>query len=242
MRHWYRGVAGAALLAQERSYIEAVLSDLFGYHLVQIGRCSEDILYASSRIKHRVMVVDHREEVSGRDDSDYIQASTGYLPLSSDSVDVVLLPHTLEFAASPHQILREVERILIPEGCVIILGFNPWSLWGVTRLLLGWRGQVPWCGHFYSAGRIRDWLALLGFDSDVVHYHAYRPPLGHAEIIRRLAILERICQRFSAPIGGGYVVVGRKRQMTLTPIKPRWRPRRRLLGGLVEPTARRDEV
>ena len=153
----------------------------------------------------------------------------------------MVLPHTLEFEENPHQILREVERTLIPEGHVVIMGFNPYSLWGMTRMFIGWRNRTPWCGHFYSTLRIKDWLALLGFDTVLQKSYFFRPPLQHEGSLERLSFMERYGSRWWPFPGGGYILVAKKRLTTLTPIKPRWRSSRRFLGnGLTEPTANRN--
>ena len=160
--------------------------------------------------------------------------------MASTSLDIVVLPHVLEFSEQPHAVLREVERCLIPEGNLVLLGFNPWSLWMLPGVLLGWRGRVPWCGRFRSMTRIRDWLALLGFDVELGRTYFFRPPWQHGRILGRLGFMERVGRRVWPPFGGGYVLVAKKRVVTVTPVRPHWRPRRRNLvaPGLVEPYQR----
>jgi len=162
-------------------------------------------------------------------------ASAEHLPLKSDSVDVFVVPHVLEMAAEAHQVLREIDRCLVAEGHVIILGFNPYSWWGLRRLLFGWRGHVPWSLKFYGLPRLKDWLSLLGFDTIESRYLFPHPPwqvgAGHAK--------ETLLRRFHRDrwplLAASYVLVARKRVATLTPIKPRWRPRRSVLaGGIAE--------
>jgi len=150
---------------------------------------------------------------------------------------VVALLHVLEFSRQPHEILREAYRALIPEGRVVITGFNPWSLWGVRRLAR--RGAVPWSGRFLSVNRLKDWLALLGFELDEAQTLLFRPPLRRHGMMARLDFLERYGARWWSALGGAYVVVARKRVIPLIPIKPRWRPRRAMIpSGLTEPTTR----
>jgi hypothetical protein len=86
---------------------------------------------------------------------------------------------------------------------------------------------------------VRDWLALLGFDVLESRSRFYRPPLQHRGLQRRLAFLDSWGGRWWQPLGGLYVVVARKRVVTLTAVKPRWSKARRLVGsGLAEPTSR----
>lgn len=245
LRRWYRTPLGESMLEAELAMLEQVLPNLFGYHLLQLGAPMETDLLAASRIPHR-MVLDEIPPLSRHGDDSVNGRFRGrgdQMPVASDSLDVLLLPHTLEFAEHPHETLREAERVLIAEGHVVILGFNPWSQFGLRRLFTGWRDDSPWDGHFYSAMRIRDWLALLGFDSVLLRSYFYRPPLQHRRTIAALERMERIGERLMPLLGGGYILVAKKRVTTLTPIKPRWRSRRRLLPvGAAEPTARREKL
>jgi SAM-dependent methyltransferase len=244
LRLWYRTVLGRELLAMEQGKLNGVLTELFGYHLVQIGSPAGGDLLGQSRIKHRVILDGDGTASDFLPIEGTIQciAQSQYLPFENDAIDVMVLPHSLEFEENPHQILREVERTLIPEGHIIIVGFNPYSLWGLTRLVIGWRRRPPWCGHFYSTLRIRDWLALLGFDIVLVRGCFFRPPLQHEGSLEKLNFMERFGARWWPLLGGCYILVAKKRLTTLTPIKPRWKSGNRFLGGrLVEPSANRNQ-
>lgn len=241
LRDWYAQPLGEALAEAEQLLLEEVLADRFGYHLLQVGRPMARDLCAASRIQHRmVCCAEQRDDEGSGTTTLYAEAEA--LPLASSSIDVVVLPHVLSLAQHPHEVLREVERVLIPEGHVVILGFNPWGLFGLWRLLLGWRNESPWCGHFYSTMRLRDWLSLLGFETVVQRHYFYRPPFTGSGLLRRLALLERWGRRFWPLLGGGYMLVARKRVATLTPIRPRWRSRRLIPVGSAEPTARRNRT
>jgi len=233
LRVWYERSLGQALLSTEREQLDEVLPNLFGYHLLQVGTPVREDLVSESRVSHCMVLEDLPAAVpaSGRH---CLYGEAAALPFASDSLDVLLLPHTLEFEANPHQVLREADRTLVPEGHVVILCFNPWSLWGLWRLLTGWRDHAPWCGRFYTPSRIKDWLALLGFDTILVRGYFFRPPIEHPGIMQRLHLLERAGQRWWSFFGGGFMLVARKRVTTLTPIRPRWRSERtRLLPGRI---------
>ncbi len=237
LRDWYTRFMGRTLLDMERDQLAGVLTTVFGYHAIQVGCLLGDDLLALTRITHRVVMdPDPTENICTQ-----VYAYPDALPVMSDSVDLVILPHTLEFERMPHEILREADRVLIPEGHVVILGFNPWSFWGLRRLFTLWRQQPgpPWCGHFLSMTRTKDWLALLGFDVIHCSQFFYRPPIQHEPTMRRLRFMEKLGARFWPRFGGAYLLVARKRVVALTPIKPRWRPRRALVGDLAEPTAHR---
>jgi SAM-dependent methyltransferase len=194
-----------------------------------VGEVAETDLLTTSRVSRR-HVVGLQPGVS----SD-LQATSWALPFKTDTIDVVILPHTLDFTPYPHQVLREVERILIPEGHVVITGFNPLSLWQLWRWSLGWRRQPPWCGHFFGQFRLRDWLTLLGFDVTHKQYFFYRPPVRNARLMQRLGFMEKLGQRLWPIAGAGYMLVARKRVETLTPIRQKWSTRKKVVSsGLVE--------
>jgi SAM-dependent methyltransferase len=143
------------------------------------------------------------------------------LPFASDSLDLVLLPHVLEFAESPHQIIREVERVLMPEGSLIISGFNPYSLWGLHRVL-GRKQGYPWSGKFIALTRMKDWLALLGFEVVGGKFAAYAPPFRQRKLLDRFSFMERAGDRWWAISGGVYFLHAVKRVRGMHLIKPNW--------------------
>jgi len=236
-RRWHKTPLGKFLADEEFQQLDSVLCNLFGYHLIQVGKAGWGNCFGSTRVPHCLIIDQDYEQTEGLapESGSRVGGVPDALPIASDAVDVVTLPHVLEFVRRPHQVLREVDRILIPEGHVVILGYNPFSFWLIARLLLGWRRQPPSCGRFYSVTRIKDWLSLLGFDMVYTGYFFYRPPIQHMGIISRLAFMERLGARLWPIFGGGYVIVAKKRVVTLTPIKPRWRPRRSFIpAGAVE--------
>ncbi|MFV2057731.1 MAG: class I SAM-dependent methyltransferase [Thiohalomonadales bacterium] len=239
LREWYRQLPGRLLLEKENELIRDALPTLFGYHLLKIGITDDNNSLRASRISHRmVMDRDNTVEYSNPegDESDAsikrgLQGSADNLPFSADTLDVVVLNHTLEFSKNPHQVLREVDRALIPEGHVLVLGFNPNGLWLIWRLLLGWKSKPPWCGRFIRPARLRDWLQLLGYDIIESHYYFYRPPLNSQKMLKRLRFLERLGRFAWTPLSGAYIMVARKRVATITPLKPRWHLRRRAIAS-----------
>src|SRR3569623_1182721 len=183
LRGWFAGVLGSAVLEQEQDALGDILQDLFGYYLVQAGAVTPVDLHKESRIRARVVLDDRLPPLMA---GPQIQGRVEAAPIGSDSVAVVLLPHTLEFAADPHLILREVERMLLAESHEVIVAFNPWSFWGVWRLARRRGGRPPWYGRFLGLSRIKDWLGLLGFDIVEERPLIYRPPLRHERVMRRL--------------------------------------------------------
>lgn len=233
LQAWYASFLGQQLASAERKVLDILLPDLFGYHLIQLGNHGNADLCAGSRVSNCVVISTNMQELAG------LYADGERLPLASESVDVFVLPHTLEFHPNPHALLREVDRVLIPEGHIVILSFNPWSLWGVFRLLLAWRKQMPWRGHYFSRPRLRDWLSLLGFDYMCGRQVFFKPPLQHDKVMEKLEFMEKFGRRLWPVFAGVFVLVARKRTSTLTPIGPRWRRTNKIVnGGLVEPSTR----
>ena len=228
LRDWYGQLPGRLLLDKENEVLQNILPTLFGYHLLKIGVTDDSSCLQASRILH-CMVMDRDNTMHVPTDGDVkkgLQGSADALPFSADSLDVVVLNHTLEFSSNPHQVLREVDRSLISDGHVVVLGFNPNSIWLLWRLLLGWQSKPPWCGRFIRPARLRDWLQLLGFDIIDTQFYFYRPPLSNEKMLSRLGFIERIGQHAWTSFSGAYIMVARKRVATITPLKPRWRLRR----------------
>ena len=158
------------------------------------------------------------------------------LPFDTKSVSLVVLPHVLEFSDYPHQILREVDRVLVPEGHLVILGFNPLSLWGLVSVFR--RNRMPWNGRFSTLARIKDWLQLLNFELMAGKMIYHRPPVQSERIRGRLGFLENAGDRWW-PLGAAvYAVAARKREIGVTPLHPAWKRRSRLQAGLAKPVAR----
>ncbi|CRI63591.1 Methyltransferase type 11 [Thiocapsa sp. KS1] len=236
LQDWYRSPLGTEVAALESACVQRLLSDTFGYYLVQIGvtESFRDAM-ASSRIRHRILMP--CEQPSGHGGREIVGLPSR-LPLASDAIDALLLPHTLDFSPDPEAVLREVERVLIPEGRVIILGFNALSAWGLWSLLRGSGTQVPWCGRFRTAYQIEDWLSVLGFDIELREHIMFRPPFRRA-LGPSCAAFDTLGRRLWPILGGVYLIRAVKRVSTLTPLRPAWGRQRSLLrGGAVEPTTR----
>jgi len=215
LHEWFNTPLGAYLLEREQAYLDKATPDIFGYHAVQMGLPEFELLH-ESRIAHRMKVAP-----AGPAD---LMASFEELPLATQSVDLAVLPHVLEFSQHPHEILREVDRIMIPEGRIIIIGFNPWSLFGLRRSL-GSANHYPWNGRFVSLIRIKDWLQLLGFDVSAGSLACYVPPFVSEKWIRRLRFMEPAGDRWWGIGGGVYMLQAIKRVRGMRVITPAWSDR-----------------
>lgn len=237
------------MLDWERRQIEPVVADVFGFHALQLGLPQLDAL-AANRMPHRWLAVDRaappgEDPAPGFDDLPAAAAagSAGTsadgtlgngrwaavnlhcefdaLPFDSQSLDLVVLPHALELARDPHLALSEVERVLMPEGKVVIVGFNPTSLWGLRQHGGRWLNRLkgggenglflPTAGDFIGHRRLRDWLRLLSFEVEAARFGCYRPALHTQAWLARYAWMESIGDRWWPVFGAVYLLVAVKR-------------------------------
>jgi SAM-dependent methyltransferase len=236
LSQWFATPLGVHLLAAEQRYFDRELADVFGFNAVQLGLPEVEILRAN-RMPFRCVI--------GPEGQVGLRSDPRALPIQSSSVDLVVLPHTLEFSANPHQVLREVSRILMSEGHVVLSGFNPWSLWGARRLGTRDKEAFPWCGQFISLPRMKDWMALLGFDLEGGRMCCYAPPVVNEKWFRRFSFMEAIGDRWWPFAGGVYFLHGIKKVQGMRIITPKWRgaeARRKALAVVPHKTGTADEA
>lgn len=226
---WLQSPAGCYVRNWEQACLEKLTTDIFGFHATQIGLPQIDAL-RGSRMPH-TWLTDVQLPAADYDNATRpLVAIQEFeeLPYASASVDLVILPHVLEFAAEPHQVLREVERVLIPEGQVIICGFNPWSLWGARQVL----GRIsdayflPQDGDFIGLPRIKDWLKLLNMETANGCFGCYAPPCESEKWLNRYAFMEDAGERWWPVLGAVYVVQAIKRVKGMRLIGPSWKTRK----------------
>ncbi|HEV2321285.1 MAG TPA: methyltransferase domain-containing protein [Gammaproteobacteria bacterium] len=224
---WWQTKTGAYLFKQERAALKETLPMVFGYYLVQSGCWGPPgTLMEASPIRTRLIVGDCGAVGAG------VTGDPCYLPFTSDAVDAVLLPHTLEQVAEPEQVLREAERVLRGEGQVLVLGFHPLGPWGLMR---HFRRRPEWGGRFLGVGRLKVWLAVLGFEVVDVKHLVYRPPWRSRLMLLRSAFLDRLAWRATA---GVYLVVAKKRVFGMTPLQKRRVRPQPSFSGVAKPTTR----
>lgn len=246
LHHWLRSPVGQVLLEWEQRHLDHAVADLFGFHALQLGLPQLDALRAN-RMPHRWLAVESasEEEVPAPTDAGPAFAG-GELPASEDlagraivvppptlrchfdalpfaagTLDLVVLPHALELARDPHLALREVERVLVPEGRAIIVGFNPASMWGVRQRMGRLRRRVaprsstelflPHEGEFVGYRRLRDWLRLLSFEVEAGRFGCYVPPARSSRWLGRFAWMERAGEHWWPVFGALYYIVAVKR-------------------------------
>jgi len=231
LAEWFETAKGSYVLAWERGQFDSAVEDVFGFNAVQVGLPGIDFL-RESRIPLRVR--------AGLEPGCGLRSEPVQLPLASQSIDLVALPHVLEFNSQPHAILREAERVLMPEGSIVISGFNPLSLWGAARAF-GWeRRRVPGCGRFIGLLRLKDWLALLGFELTGGRFGCYAPPFSQTRWLERFGFMEKAGERWWPICGGVYVVRAIKRSVGMRLVRPEWRDRRAAKKALAPVTQREN--
>jgi SAM-dependent methyltransferase len=244
---WLQTPAGQYLLQWEQLQFDEALCDVFGYHALQLGLPQLDTLRAN-RMPRRWMALPEFPETDAFLHSEVAlpeQASVSTqlithaaaLPFQEASLDLVVLPHTLELSADPHAVLSEVHRVLVPEGRVALCGFNPWSLWGLRQsrahafdsVGLGktWCGRwfLPQSGEFIALGRLRDWLKLLGFEMIITRHGCFRPALQNQRWLDRFEWMDGIGRRSWPFFGASYFVVAVKKVRGMRILGPAWKPR-----------------
>jgi len=228
---WLSTPLGRRCLANEQRLMRGALERVFGEQFLQIGSWGAQNTFLRFARTQRRALLDWRPGVAADVISDPER-----LAVASDSVDAVLLPHTLERTSSPHALLREVDRVLRADGTLIVLSFAPGGLWGLRHLLSA-HGYPAGREHLIRESRLRDWLELLSFDVPPATRYCHTLPI---ERFNKLRVLPRedLAQRWLPMFGGGYLLRAQKRVQPLTPIRL-WRrqPRLRVVGGL-EPTTR----
>ncbi|MBL8307616.1 MAG: class I SAM-dependent methyltransferase [Rubrivivax sp.] len=262
---WLQTAPGRYLLAWEQDRLDHAVTDAFGFHALQLGLPELEGLRAN-RMPHRwvasdSLIVPEALPLPPADpslttqpapESVALHCEFDALPFPNASIDLVVLPHALELARDPHQTLREVERVLVPEGRVVIAGFNPASLWGLRQRLgrmkrgmgLGREKSLylPRAGEFIGYWRLRDWLRLLGFEVEAGRFGCWRPPVTTEPWLERYAWMDRVGDRWWPVLGGVYFLVAVKRVRGMRLVGLARQERRKLGAAPAVATNRRREA
>ena len=234
-REWLQTPLGQALLAQESRLIEEALDGRFGVECLQLGVWGEPRSFIRfARTQHSACIANPPNVSTGELPSAYGRMHR--LPVATDSIDVAILPHTLDFSDRQHEVLREVHRVLRSDGHLIVLGFKPGGLWGLRRLIPG-AGIPPRTRNLISDRRLSDWLKLLDLSIHRSTRYFFKWPVTGTEVSAG-GTWEQRGRRWWPELGACYMLTAQKRQYPLTPVKQPWRARPKVVGGLVEPSTR----
>jgi len=232
---WLETPLGDALLRHEIRVVEEALDGVFGEHCLQLGLWGENRTFMRFTRTQRCLLV--AESSFGGPSA---VGQLHQLPIESDSIDAILMPHTLDYSDRPHAILREVDRVLRRDGRLIILGFKPGGLWGLRRLVPG-AGMPPGADHLISERRLKDWLQLLDMRIQGSLRYFFRWPMPGNKA-RGSNVWERRGQAWWPELAACYMLSAQKRVSTLTPVRPLWRRTPKVVGGLAEPSTRVSRI
>lgn len=211
---WFETELGRAVLSHEKNLIERSLTNCFGYHLLQLGIDSDLSFFEDCRVQRCFKAGPLLPRST--ESSAFVQCSFEELPFDSDSLDVVVAHHVVEFADDPHAMLRELHRVVVPEGRVVLVGFNPWSPLGARMVAGRWKNSSMWRNHFLSVSRMQDWLQLLGFGVERTEYGFHHLPMQRAA---RWSRPDAAWARH-LPGGGIYMITAIKQVAKFIPLRP----------------------
>jgi SAM-dependent methyltransferase len=203
---WSQLPHGECLLKQTQQNIDHAITRCFGYHLLKLGQLSSQLNTSKSPINHQINCAPSGKDIG-------LFADLHLLPIQDSSVDLCILAHELDFSSDPHQLLRELDRVLTLDGTIIISGYNPVSLFGLRSLL---KPKDPHTARLFFPNRVIDWLHLLGFEvQQKQHFDFLSCHLGNTF----LNVVESIGQRFFPYFCSTYFIVAKKQSTPMTPIK-----------------------
>jgi SAM-dependent methyltransferase len=218
-RQWLNTPAGSDLLNWEQIQLDTLVADIFGYHALQLGMPELEGL-RTNRMPHQWLALPDLvpNDSVQQSQAGHFAAHSIALPFKADSLDLLLMPHSLELGLDAHASLREAERVLMPEGHLVITGLNPASLWGWRHQRAqfyrrwGYEGlSSPPCDELIGYWRLRDWLKLLGFEVKVAHFGCWRPALDKPQWFQRWAWMDKLGANWWPILGGAYVIVAVKK-------------------------------
>jgi len=222
---------GQELLNLEAHWFSHLSNKHFGKHALLIGVPNQQSLLTHLNLSFQTLItplIGHSQK-----NINLVEGELPELPILTGSIDLVILPHTLEFIDHPRQLLSEACRIIKPEGLILISGFNPYSTWGLKKLWTEWRKKnkiTPWNSNFIRPSVIKKWLDLADFKLEHQSSALFRPPINHASLYHKFSFMEKFGKIFFPTSGGIYFLVARAKVIPLTPIKLKWKQRLTSIG------------
>ncbi len=227
LERWYQSRLGDYVYRRERELLAVPLDASRGHRLLQVGVSARHSLIDAARQSQKIYAAGAGPGTA------HIATELEQLPFAGESIDILVLHHTLEFSSNPHQMLREANRVLAPGGELLCAGFNPWSAFGLACALSRVARRAPWAAcRLLGKRRLRDWLRLLGLEVESFAHTLSAPPLGTGRAHRLLLGADGFATRHNWFSGGVYIVHARKQLGALTPDRLRWNRRvaRSLIG------------
>ena len=220
---WYQSPKGQLLQRQESVFLQRAITVGCKQSVLQIGALGWENEFIDCSLYQNFCIVDARG--SGWVESRKIKAKAELLPVMTDSVDMIILPHVLEFVADQHDVIREVARVVKPEGKLVLLSFNPWRPYVHYQYVHAREKHDPWRGLFLTRSKIIDWLKLLNFEVEVAAGFNFDPTVSIAGGVEK---------NKNALMPIAYAVKAIKRRYTLIPLTPAkvQRPRLAVVGAI----------
>jgi SAM-dependent methyltransferase len=234
--HWLRQHLGESLLEIEKQFLSTMLAERYGKHVLLLGVPNQHELLKCSVMSNQMMLT---PLINKHNNKKCIESEYYKLPIIPGSIDLVMVPHTLEFLDNPHQLLVEACRVVKPEGLIIIMGFNPISLWGLKKWWVKSK-NMPWQGAFININKVKNWLKLSDFELVNQDMLLFRPPITQFGIFKKLKFLEWLGKKLYAPFGGVYVLTAQAKTIPLTPIKMHWKQKLSALHATLPGPTMRD--
>lgn len=222
LQHWNQWLnqhfLGNALLDLEKNVLAKLLDKHYGKQALLIGVPHQYPLMEATKLPcHNLLSSFLTHERQPR----FIEGNLHELPILTGSIDLVILPHTLEYVENPRRLIHEAARVVKPEGLIAVFGFNPYSLWGLQRTFSRQK-EVPWTSQFINAHQIKNWLKLAEFQVEKHQAMMFRPAISHEGTFKRLEFLESIGNVLHF-VGGIYCVIARAKVIPMTPIRMKWK-------------------
>lgn len=218
--NWLTQYPGASILELEKNFLAEPLKNYNDYKILLMGSPNQyPLLNADNRQNAYILTPLIHKNLNIKN---YIECGFYELGILSGSVDLVILPHTLELVQSPQKLLNEACRTVKPSGSIIIMGFNPTSLWGVRKT---WQEnhKLPKASRFLSPNTINKWLGLADFEFIKKDMLLFRPPIENQKVFEKLNVLETLGAKSNAFFGGIYVITAKAKHIPLIPIKLHWK-------------------
>ncbi len=228
LQAWYKTPRGRLLFQQESQLLQAAISNLFGYYLVQLGCTATHEWLHGSRVSNKLVFDDQFEEsvvlswqkefIEKQQTSvpiHWVKTGLDFLPLAKETVDVMLLPHTLETVHDPYYLLRQVDTVLVAEGRLVLTGFNPLAC-GIIKSRLGREGRTFKQANLVRSSRVVEWLEVLGYEIEEIQYSTiscfagttFGDSLAGWRLLERI---EKLLSRLGLQFGNVYCIVARKK-------------------------------
>lgn len=206
---WRNSSYAEQYLDCEREYLKSALRQVSGPRVLQLGNVIDSGLIADIDFPQLVVADTQSESTNKVSLKATLVLDPAFLPIQSDTVTTIITPHVLERHEFPHQVLREAHRVLVPEGHIILTGFNPFSMVGLQRLVFK-RAVCP--GSYFTVKRVSDWLQLLGFEIVASSTFQYAPLVKNKRVRKMFNFFNPLGDRWLPMTGGGYMITARKKQ------------------------------